>query len=67
MNADPTQSTVIKSLSIKKDGAEFFIILRGQYGINGVVQFKRLLDLSSLGAVVLSMIADGKWGPDKYS
>ena len=65
-NQDPTKQVFLKSVSIKNDGTDFFIILRGSYGVDDVVQFFRIDSLEKLGSTILSRLKSGEWKPDKY-
>lgn len=63
---DPTKETILKSFSVKYDGYDFFVILRGSYGGDDVVQFFRCEELESLPALILQKLAQGEWKKDKY-
>ena len=57
---------LIKSFTLKFDGDEWLLILRGQeFAGDALVQFKRLSTLVGLGGVLLTML-EGEWKTDKY-
>lgn len=66
LNQDPRSDVFFRSFTVKRDVGQFVLILRAQWQQDGVIQFKRLDDLFSLGAVIQSMIDEAAWKPDKY-
>lgn len=66
VNQNPTKQVFLKSVSIKPDGTDFVIIMRGLYGIDDVVLFFRIDSLEKLASTILSNWSSDKWRPDKY-
>jgi hypothetical protein len=71
---DPTRQTRIKSIRINVSlgvqqtyETRYFVILRGAYGGNDVVKFRRLGKMENLPHVLLDMLRhESDWRPDKY-
>lgn len=71
---NPTRQTRIKSvrinisLGVQTDWeTRYFVILRGAYGGNDVVKFRRLSKMENLPHVLLDMLRhENDWRPDKY-
>lgn len=63
----PVTGRMVKSVTVKFDGAEWMVIMRGQSSFAGtdMVAFKRLENLLNIGDVLCAMLAD-EWKLDKY-
>lgn len=58
---------MVKSVTMKFDGAEWLIVMRASQGYGGIglVQFKRLENMTFVGAV-LNEMRRSEWKTDKY-
>lgn len=63
---DPRVQTVIKSISIRVDRGGCFIVMRGRYGADDVVQLRQAGDLDHALSYVAYMVHKGTWKPDKF-